>query len=291
MSYTSIRIRRGNTNDWATSSTLALGELGFDTTLKVLKIGDGSSSWVNLTGLQTATGGVPGPTGPASTVPGPTGPTGVGANPSLVTTVPTGVYAMYFNTATNQINYYRSGITFTINLPAAATINIGRGFTGVTWGDGSTTVAQTHAYASAGSYTITIFGIGYTFPSHPSFTPYITNVASIDGITIMYNMFLNNAIFNQDISGWDVSNVTHMNSMFQNASAFNRNISTWNVSNVMNMDSMFQNASAFNQNISSWNVSNVTNLSFMLLNCPIRATPSYYTSIQARANAVGQSLA
>jgi surface protein len=200
---------------------------------------------------------------------------------------------MYFNPATNQINYYQPPprITFTINLPAAATINIGKNFSGVTWGDGSTTVAQTHAYASAGSYTITIFNIGNQFPSHPSFTPYITNVASIDGITIMYNMFLNNAIFNQDISGWDVSNVTHMNSMFQNASAFNRNISTWNVSNVMNMDSMFQNASAFNQNISSWNVSNVTNLSFMLLNCPIRATPSYYTSIQARANAVGQSLA
>ena len=206
-------------------------------------------------------------------------------------------------------------ITFTINLPAAATINIGRGFTGVTWGDGSTTVAQTHAYASAGSYTITIFNIGNQFPSHPSFTPYITNVALFEGITNMTEMFLSNATFNQDISGWDVSAVTNMQNMFQNAPAFNQNIGSWNVSNVTNMNGMFVQSSAFNGNISAWNVSNVTNMRIMFnsatafnqnlsawnvskvtdmyqmfTNSPIRNTPSNYTTITARALALGQSL-
>ena len=44
--------------------------------------------------------------------------------------------------------------------------------------------------------------------------------------------------FNQDISGWDVSNNTKTFSMFNNARAFNRDISGWDVSNVTDMCQM-----------------------------------------------------
>ena len=38
--------------------------------------------------------------------------------------------------------------------------------------------------------------------------------------------------FNQDISGWDVSNVTQMAWTFLNATNFSQDISDWDVSNV-----------------------------------------------------------
>ena len=44
---------------------------------------------------------------------------------------------------------------------------------------------------------------------------------------------------NQDLSGWDVSNVTDMKSMFQNAESFNQNLSKWNVSKETRMEGMF----------------------------------------------------
>ncbi len=82
-------------------------------------------------------------------------------------------------------------------------------------------------------------------------------------VTDMDTIFINNASFNGDISGWDVSSVTNMLSMFQLAGAFNRDISGWDVSSVTNMSSMFQNASAFNSDISGWDVSSVTTMSYM----------------------------
>ena len=63
--------------------------------------------------------------------------------------------------------------------------------------------------------------------------------------------------FNQDISGWDVSNVTNMKGMFHNAIKFNQPIGSWDVSRVSNMDYMFTNAKVFNQPIGSWDVSSV----------------------------------
>ena len=62
--------------------------------------------------------------------------------------------------------------------------------------------------------------------------------------------------FNQDISGWDVSNVTNMESMFNGASLFNKPIGSWNVSKVEGMNAMFNRASSFNQDLSQWCVSN-----------------------------------
>ena len=53
---TTIRLRRGTSVEWAASSdALSQGEMGFDTTIKKIKIGDGSTlwnglSWTNITG-------------------------------------------------------------------------------------------------------------------------------------------------------------------------------------------------------------------------------------------------
>ena len=79
-------------------------------------------------------------------------------------------------------------------------------------------------------------------------------------------MFYAAESFNQDISGWDVSNVDDwygMNSMFYGAESFNQDISQWDVSNVNNMYGMFYNARSFNQDLSNWDVSGSTNLNDM----------------------------
>ena len=45
--------------------------------------------------------------------------------------------------------------------------------------------------------------------------------------------------------------------MFHNAKSFNQNIWGWDVSNVKDMDYMFEDAKSFSQDISNWKVSNV----------------------------------
>lgn len=62
---TTIRLRRGTSVEWAASTNaLSQGEMGFDTTIRKIKIGDGSTlwsglSWANITGADfTGTSGV-----------------------------------------------------------------------------------------------------------------------------------------------------------------------------------------------------------------------------------------
>ena len=46
--------------------------------------------------------------------------------------------------------------------------------------------------------------------------------------------------FNQNISGWDVSNITSMNSLFKNQAGFNQDLGGWNVKNVTDMTDMLK---------------------------------------------------
>ena len=56
-----IRIKRGTTTQWLASTTpLLSGELGYDLTTKVIKIGDGTTLWVNLSSYSGGTGGTNG---------------------------------------------------------------------------------------------------------------------------------------------------------------------------------------------------------------------------------------
>ena len=76
---------------------------------------------------------------------------------------------------------------------------------------------------------------------------------------------LDSTNFNDDISGWNTSNVTDMNSMFSGAAAFNQNIGGWDTSSVTDMGSMFFGADVFNNDgfALSWDTSSVTDMSSM----------------------------
>ena len=58
-------------------------------------------------------------------------------------------------------------------------------------------------------------------------------------------IFCDATVFNQDISGWDVSNVTDMYDMFKGAIAFDQDLSGWDVHSVTDMEFMFSGAYAF----------------------------------------------
>lgn len=88
-----------------------------------------------------------------------------------------------------------------------------------------------------------------------SLPPHITNLSS---------MITDLPSFNQDLSGWDVSNVTDISYLFSGCSSFNQDIGGWDVSNVTNMSVFLSGTYAFNQDISGWDTGNVTAMDYML---------------------------
>ena len=161
---------------------------------------------------------------------------------------------------------------------------------------------QATAFNNGGSSTISSWSaplcsnFEYMFYLASNFNQPLTNLLKISGVsTTTQGMFQQATAFNQDIGGWDVSNVTNMGAMFSLATAFNNGgsstISSWsaplctrfntmfstatsfnqplpilvdttNVSSC-NMGGMFTLATAFNQNIGTWKVSNVTDMNAM----------------------------
>ena len=88
---------------------------------------------------------------------------------------------------------------------------------------------------------------------------------NISKVTNISGMFFDSS-FNGDIFQWDVSSVTDMSQLFF-LSKFNGDISHWDVSNVTDMHYMFTN-STFNGDISQWNISNVKNMHGIFTYCP-----------------------
>jgi surface protein len=176
---------------------------------------------------------------------------------------------------------------FLLELP----INTGT-VTSIDWGDGTTNTSTSHTYTSDGIYTVSILGTGITtFDYDESGTgqEYLTECTSFGaiGLTNLSYMFANainltvvpsilpSAVtsisgmfdtaesFNQDISGWDTTNVTNMSGMFSGATSFNQNIGAWTTTNVTDMSSMFSYATSFNQNIGGWTTTSVIDMGGM----------------------------
>ena len=119
-------------------------------------------------------------------------------------------------------------------------------------------------------------GIGYIdvfnegmFYECDRFTGSVTNFTTLP--SNLKGVFFECLDYNENLSGWDVSNVTDMSYLFGGATIFNNGgssgIGNWNVSGVTNMEYMFS-RSAFNQDIGNWDVSSCTNMSIMFSNCP-----------------------
>ena len=171
----------------------------------------------------------------------------------------------------------------------------------VDWGDGTSNTITTwndanttHTYASAGTYTVTIYGTirGFRFDNGgdklkitniSSFGPLrlgnngsyfygasnltitATDALDLTGTTNLYAAFAacTSLTTAPSMASWDTSGVTNMASLFSQAIAFNQNIGSWNTSNVTDMSQMFYVANAFNQDIGTWNTANVTKMTWM----------------------------
>ena len=167
----------------------------------------------------------------------------------------------------------------------------------VVWGDGnaSTNVTgnQTHAYATAGAYVVSISGGFERFHLNgdPANAPGLLSIdqwgdaqwtsmedafrgaanmeynaadaPNLSGVTSMENMFRGATAFSGDMSSWNVSSVESMAGMFFGASSFDRPLNGWNVSSVESMAGMFFGASSFDRPLNGWDVSSVNNMNSM----------------------------
>lgn len=112
-----------------------------------------------------------------------------------------------------------------------------------------------------GSTTSNVVDIVGMFDGCPVFNQNITgwDMSSLDN---MFETFKDTGAFNQNIGLWTTPVLRVMSSTFRNAAAFNQPIGTLDVSNVVSFESCFQN-SVFNQSLSGWDVSSCTNMRSM----------------------------
>ena len=175
----------------------------------------------------------------------------------------------------------------------------------VDWGDGSgidTITAYndadaTHAYASAGTYTVTIDGTitGWSFVVQTAQRNKIKTISNWGGLTLnaiscfescqeleitannaptlagspptMARMFYDCQKIVNIGTGWDVSSVQDFQYALSGCPLMNATDTVnWDTSSATNFNNFFYYSYVFNQDISGWNTSNVTNMSGMFRN-------------------------
>lgn len=162
--------------------------------------------------------------------------------------------------------------------------------------DGRFNGAAVHTYASAGNYTVAIYGrsssalrsFGWSilpltqrifFLDILSFgsldtvslanllaqQPYLRSVPPSlpPTVTTLYGMFYMTPFTSSNISLWDVSKVTSMASLFSDNPIFNAPLSSWNTSSVTTFAMMFSSARLFNQPVNSFRTGSATSLNGM----------------------------
>lgn len=193
-----------------------------------------------------------------------------------------------FYTSYEEMNEFTMQVEAPTNGTARIQIVNAEGIT-IDWGDGTiTSVTSSNWYAktypTAGTYRVTIkgtrantvvvesefltkvLGFGRLSVANYQFkSSRLTQVPNklIAGIYDLQSMFSGCSSFNQDISGWDMSQVQNLANMFNGCTAFNQNLAAWNTSAVLNMYRTFYGCSSFNQDIGLWLTSNVNNMAEM----------------------------
>lgn len=89
------------------------------------------------------------------------------------------------------------------------------------------------------------------------------NSLGVKGVKSLRAMFLNCFTFNQDVSGWNVSECEDISQVFGGCLLFNQDVGGWDVKNVTNMIETFRGCNVFDRDLGSWDVGNVTEMSGM----------------------------
>ena len=164
------------------------------------------------------------------------------------------------------------------------------------WGDFEFT--NNGAFTSAAGMTCTAVDVppisstsmAYTFFGCTLVNPPSAGSWNTSSCTSLNSFWTFCSAFNQDLDGWDVSNVTDFGGVFYGTlcnhplpswdtglgqsfnqmffgTPFNQDIDMWDMSGAHSLYSMFYNCTAFNQDLNSWDVSTVTNMSYVFAGC------------------------
>lgn len=71
--------------------------------------------------------------------------------------------------------------------------------------------------------------------------------------------------FNEEIDGWQLSNITDIRGLFEGTKVFNRSLASWDTRKIQYMDYLFFQAKAFNQPLTTWSTESVKSMKGMFM--------------------------
>lgn len=103
---------------------------------------------------------------------------------------------------------------------------------------------------------------------HPMGTWDVSRLFNFSGIFDGTNRYELKSSFDEDLSGWNVSQATDMFKMFAHLDVYSgKGLGTWDVSKVTNMRSMFHEAFMFQGDLSKWDVTSVKSFARLFSDC------------------------